>query len=165
MLAYNNSMARIVAFANQKGGVGKTTSALNVTAAMVEHGQRALLIDLDASSHSLTTAFGIDGSTLQRTVYDAIIKRDVPMASVVLPIRPGIDFVPATRALSGANAELTTVMNREHVLARKLGPVQDRYDFIAIDCGPDLGQLTVNALTAAHQVLIPCSCEFLALKG
>ena len=157
-------MSRIVAFANQKGGVGKSTSALNVAAAVVERGQRALLIDLDPQG-SLTIAAGVDRAALSRSIYDALIRPDVPLESVILPAKPGIDLAPAVRDLSGAKVELVGMLNRERALARKLTPIRDRYDFIAIDCEPDLGLLTINALTAADQVLIPCECQFLALQG
>ncbi len=155
-------MSQIIAVANQKGGVAKTTSAFNVAGALAEQAKRVLLIDLDPSG-GLTKSTSIDRASLTTTVYDVIIKPAVPLTAAIVSIKPNIDLVPALRDLSGAEVELISVLNRERALARKLESVRDQYDFVIIDCGPDLGLLTINALTAAESVLIPCETQFLAI--
>ncbi|MCL2653174.1 MAG: ParA family protein [Propionibacteriaceae bacterium] len=156
----------IIALTNQKGGVGKTTTTINLGAALVETGRHVLLVDLDPQG-SLSIGLGINPHTLQRSVYDLLIPRgqvsvdEVIMASNV----PGLDILPANIDLSAAEVQLVSEVAREQTLTRVLDKVRDRYDIILIDCAPSLGLLTINALTAADFVLIPLECEFFALRG
>ena len=157
-------MNRTIAFANQKGGVGKSTTTLNVGAALAERGKRVLLVDMDPQG-SLTISVGVDPLELTRTLYDALINPEGSLAAVTLQPKPGLDLVPATLDLAGAEVELLNEIGREQVLAGKLKAVKEHYDFILLDCPPSLTLLTINALTAADQVLIPCECTYLAFKG
>lgn len=157
-------MSRTIAFANQKGGVGKSTTTLNIGAALAERGKRVLLVDIDPQG-SLTIAAGANPLTLTTTLYDALINADFSLAACTIHAKPNIDLVPATLDLAGAEIELLSEISREHVLAGKLKTVQDQYDFILLDCGPSLALLTINALTAADQVVIPCECTYLAFRG
>jgi len=158
--------AVVIALTNQKGGVGKTTTTINLGAALVETGRKVLLVDLDPQG-SLSIGLGINPHTLQRSVYDLLIPRgqvsvdEVIMASNV----DGLDILPANIDLSAAEVQLVSEVAREQTLIRVLDKVKDRYDIILIDCAPSLGLLTINALTAADFVLIPLECEFFALRG
>ncbi len=158
-------MAVVYAFANQKGGVGKTTTAVNVGAYLAAAGYRVLLVDIDPQANA-TSSVGVIPASLSRTVYNALIG-EVPLAEVVLPTRrPRLALAPASPALAGAEVELVALEGRERLLARALHPLQARYDFILIDNPPSLGLLTVNGLTAAQSgVIIPIQCEYLALEG
>lgn len=157
-------MARILAITNQKGGVGKTTTAINLAACLAERGRQVLLVDMDPQSNA-TSGLGFDKATVRRSVYEAIID-SAPMTQVVaVTNRMGLDLAPATSALAGAEVELVPVPHREQRLAGALAAVKDRYDYVLIDCPPSLGLLTVNALTAADGVVVPIQCEYLALEG
>lgn len=154
-------MARIVCFANQKGGVGKTTTCVNLCAAVHGRGRKILLVDSDPQGNA-TTGMGVDkraGSSL----YEALIQ-DIPAEKAIVQTRYG-DVLPANLNLSGASVELVDTSNREQTLRKVLEPVRDRYDYIFIDCPPSLGLLTVNALAAADTVLVPMQCEFYAMEG
>jgi chromosome partitioning protein len=156
--------ARIVALSNQKGGVGKTTSAVNLAALLAARDYRVLLIDIDPQGNA-TSSLGVEKDELATTIYDVLIG-DVPVRDAILPnVRPGLDLLPATPILAGAEVELVERPARERVLAHACAPIEDAYDAILIDCPPSLGLLTVNALTAAQFVIIPIQCEFLALEG
>ncbi len=156
------SAAITIAIANQKGGVGKTTTAVNVSAALVERGCSVLLIDLDPQMNA-TSALGLR-ETVERGTYDALLE-DVSVERLVLPTGAGVALLAASAELAGAEVELVPQMAREFRLRRALEPVLSQYDFIIIDCPPSLGLLTVNALAAADQVLVPVQCEYLALEG
>jgi chromosome partitioning protein len=157
-------MGSVIALANQKGGVGKTTTSVNLGAFLADAGQKTLLIDLDPQGNA-TSGLGIDKKQIKESVYDVLIN-DVPLADVILPSsHQGLDIAPTTIALSGAEVELTSLMARETRLKDAFGDVKDKYDFILIDCPPSLGLLTINAFTAADSILIPVQSEYYALEG
>jgi chromosome partitioning protein len=157
--------ARIIAMCNQKGGVGKTTSTINLGAALAEIGRRVLLVDLDPQG-ALSVGLGINPLQLDRTVYNLLMERAVSADDVMLKTHvPGMDLLPSNIDLSAAEIQLVGEVAREQTLLRVLTPVRDDYDIILIDCQPSLGLLTVNALTAANGVIIPLECEYFALRG
>jgi chromosome partitioning protein len=155
---------RVIAFANQKGGVGKTTTAVNSSVMLATRGLRVLLIDLDPQGNT-TSSLGIDKSGLDRTTYDVVIE-GVALAEVSIATgRERVDLLPATPMLAAAEVDLVSVVHRERRLKRALALAAATYDLAIIDCPPSLGLLTVNGLTAANHVIIPIQCEFLALEG
>jgi chromosome partitioning protein len=157
--------ARVIAMCNQKGGVGKTTSTINLGAAIAEHGRRVLLVDLDPQG-ALSVGLGVNPLQLDRTVYNLLMERDVTVDDVMLKTNVvGMDLLPSNIDLSAAEVQLVNEVAREQALLRELTPVLGDYDVILMDCQPSLGLLTVNALTAAHGVIIPLECEFFALRG
>ena len=157
--------ARVLALCNQKGGVGKTTTAISLGAALAELGRRVLLVDFDPQG-SLSVGLGINPHTLDLTVYNALMDRAVEIDDVILKTDiPGIDLLPSNIDLAAAEIQLVQEVAREHTLARALAPAIPRYDVILIDCQPSLGLLTLNALTAADGVVIPLECEYFALRG
>ncbi len=157
--------ARVIALCNQKGGVGKTTSAINLGAALAEVGRRVLLVDFDPQG-ALSAGLGVQPHQLDRTSYNLLMERDVTIDDVLLKTSvPGIDLLPSNIDLSAAEIQLVGEVAREQSLARVIAPVLDGYDFVLIDCQPSLGLLTVNALTASHGVIIPLECEFFSLRG
>jgi len=156
--------ARIIALCNQKGGVGKTTSTINLGATLAEYGRRVLAIDFDPQG-ALSAGLGVPTHDVT-TIYDLLLGTVKDTASVILPSGvPNLDVLPANIDLSAAEVHLVNEVAREQILARVLRSVQNDYDVILIDCQPSLGLLTVNALTAAHGVLIPLECEYFALRG
>lgn len=158
-------LGQIVAVVNQKGGVGKTTSTINLGAALAEQGARVLLVDFDPQG-ALSVGLGLNPNEIEISVYNLLLERGVGLADVVVPTRvPGMDLIPANIDLSAAEVVLVSEVAREHVLEGCLKPAVDRYDYVLIDCPPSLGLLTVNALTAAHSVVIPLECEYFALRG
>ncbi|EIE99734.1 ParA family protein [Saccharomonospora glauca] len=157
--------AQIVAMCNQKGGVGKTTSAINLGAALAEYGRKVLLVDFDPQG-ALSVGLGIQPHELEKTVYNVIMERSVTVDDVIRKTRvENVDLLPSNIDLSAAEVQLVAEVGREHTLMRVLRPVLDRYDYILVDCQPSLGLLTVNALTAADGVIIPLECEFFSLRG
>ena len=155
---------RVIAVANQKGGVGKTTTVVNVGSYLAVFGERVLIIDLDPQGNA-TSGLGLDRNSIERSVYDAVID-GVDLSELVVPGPiEGMDVVPSAIALAGAEIELAPVEGRERRLRRLLDDITDRYDYVLIDCPPSLGLLTVNALTAAESVLVPLQCEYYALEG
>jgi len=159
-------MGTVIAVANQKGGVGKTTVTVNLGAALAERGKKVLLIDLDPQGN-LTMAVGLNPPELKETVYDLLVKPEQVAAKVVqhLPHQEGVEIIPANIDLSGAELELVGKVGREQILKEHIAEIEGSYDYILIDCSPSLSVLTVNALTAAGFVLIPVECEYFALKG
>lgn len=157
--------ARVIAMVNQKGGVGKTTSTINLAAALAEYGRRVLLVDFDPQG-ALSAGFGTNPHELDVTVYNVLMDRKVNIKDAIRATDvEGIDLLPANIDLSAAEVQLVNEVAREQVLDRALRKVADDYDVILIDCQPSLGLLTVNALTAAHGVIIPLICEFFALRA
>lgn len=157
--------ARVLAMCNQKGGVGKTTSTINLGAALAETGRRVLLVDLDPQG-ALSVGLGVNPLQLDRTVYNVFMERDVTADDVMLKTRvAGMDLLPSNIDLSAAEVQLVNEVAREQVLARVLEPLLPDYDIVLMDCQPSLGLLTVNALTAADGVIIPLECEYFALRG
>ena len=156
-------LARILAVANQKGGVGKTTTSVNLAAGLAQSGQRVLLVDLDPQGNA-TMGSGVDKRKLERTVYHVLLGLG-DVSNIRLRVESGYDLVPANRELVGAEVELVDLPNREGRLRAALERFAGEYDFILIDCPPSLSLLTVNAFAAAEQVLIPMQCEYYALEG
>jgi chromosome partitioning protein len=157
-------VGRTIACANQKGGVGKTTTVVNLASYLANEGDRVLVVDLDPQGNA-TSGLGVDRSSLDRSVYDAVVDNHDLSALIVESSAPGVEIVPASIALAGAEVELAGVDARERRLRRLLAPVVERYDVVFVDCPPSLGLLTVNALTAADSVLVPLQCEYYALEG
>ena len=156
--------ARIIAVANQKGGVGKTTTTVNLSASLADLGKRILVLDMDPQGNT-SSGFGVDANQNRTGIYEVLLD-DVPIEEAILSdVVPGVDLLPSGQRLIGAEVELVGRPNRERVLSGKLQPVKDAYDTILADCPPSLGLLTVNTLTAAHSVLIPIQCEYYALEG
>ena len=157
--------ARVIAMCNQKGGVGKTTTTINLAAALAEYGRKVLIVDFDPQG-AASVGLGVSPHELDQTVYNLLMERDAQIGDVLRhTATPGLDLLPANIDLSAAEVQLVGEVARESVLSRALRPVLDDYDVVLIDCQPSLGLLTVNALTAAHGVLIPLECEFFALRG
>ena len=157
-------MGKTIAIANQKGGVAKTTTAVNLSAWLSLMGQKVLLIDIDPQGNA-STGVGVDKEAVESCIYDVVIN-SVPLKEVIITsAMENLDLVPATIELAGAEIELVGVAEREYVLKKALAEVKDSYEFIFIDCPPSLGLLTINALTAADSLLIPIQCEYYALEG
>lgn len=157
-------MGKIIAFANQKGGVGKTTTCINLAAYLALLGKKVLVVDMDPQGNA-TSGLGIDKTQKIPTLYDAIAGEVMIEDVVKKTCVDGLDIIPATVDLAGAEIELVQMDNREKVVKRTLDRVKENYDYITIDCPPSLGLLTVNALTACNTVAIPIQCEFFALEG
>ncbi len=157
--------ARVIALCNHKGGVGKTTSTINLGAALAEFGRKVLLVDLDPQG-ALSVGLGVAPDEMDRTIYHALMEPGVRIADVLVKTNvDGLDLIPSSQSLSAAEFQLVNEVGREQVLKLALKPVRDEYDFILIDCQPSLGLLTMNALTAAQGVIVPVECEYFSLRG
>ena len=157
-------MGRIIAIANQKGGVGKTTTSVNLSACLAYLGKKVLLVDIDPQGNA-SSGVGVNKGEIQQCIYDVLID-DVSVKETIQETKvENLYIVPATISLAGAEIELVSTISREVRLKRALQEVQDLYDYIVIDCPPSLGLLTINSLTASDAIIIPVQCEFYALEG
>ena len=157
-------MARIISVANQKGGVGKTTTTVNLGSSLAFMGKKILLVDIDAQGNA-TSGMGIRKPDVTHDIYDVLVNEVPIKEAIASSSRENLDIVPATLQLAGAEIELTSMMARESRLKMALNEIRDQYDYILIDCPPSLGHLTINAFTASDSILIPVQCEYYALEG
>ncbi len=157
-------MGRIIAIANQKGGVGKTTTAINLSACLAEAGKHVLMLDCDPQGNA-TSGLGVDKNKAEVTSYDILIGEATAEEAIVHTEYQGLDIIPSNINLSGAEIELIGIDHKEYILQKQIYPLKDKYDFIIIDCPPSLNMLTVNAMTTADTVLVPIQCEYYALEG
>ena len=157
-------MAKIISVANQKGGVGKTTTAVNLASCLAEQGKKVLIVDSDPQGNT-TTGLGIEKEMLACTIYDILVNGVAPINAIIKTKYFDLDIIPSDMSLSGAEIELVGINKREFQLKEALNKVKDNYDFIIIDCPPSLGLVTINSLTATDSVIIPIQCEYYALEG
>ena len=157
-------MGRVIAVANQKGGVGKTTTAINLSACLAEKGQKVLAIDMDPQGN-MTSGLGVDKDQVENSVYDLIIGQTGIEECICKEVIENLDVLPSNINLSAAEIELIGVENKEYIIRNEMGKVKERYDFVIIDCPPALSMLTINAMTTADSVLVPIQCEYYALEG
>ena len=157
-------MSRIIAIANQKGGVGKTTTSINLSACLAEQGQKVLVVDVDPQGNT-TSGFGIDKNNVENTIYELILGECTVEECIIRNVLDNLDIMPSNVNLAGAEIDLIGVDEREYILQKELNKVKNNYDFIIVDCPPSLSMLTVNAMTAANTVLVPIQCEYYALEG
>ena len=157
-------MGRVIAISNQKGGVGKTTTSINLSACLAEKGKKVLVIDIDPQGNT-TRGLGLNKDELDATVYDLMINYTEIWDCISPSVVDGVSVIPSDRDLAGAEIELDGIKEREYILKKEVDKVKDKYDFVIIDCPPSLGLLTINGLTAASSVIIPIQCELYALEG
>ena len=157
-------MGRTIAIANQKGGVGKTTTAINLSACLAEAGQKVLIVDFDPQGNA-TSGFGLEKGSIENTVYQMLIGESTVKECIEKEVQENLDVLPSDVNLAGAEVELLEMENKETLLKNNLKKIKNQYDFIIIDCPPSLNLLTINALTAADTVIVPIQCEYYALEG
>ena len=160
----DTDLVKIVAVANQKGGVGKTTTAVNLSACIAKQNKKVLLIDVDPQGNS-TSGLGLEKENLEYSIYDILIDAAEPDKAIHKTSLKGLDLIPSNIDLVGAEVEMVPMMAREQILKRAITKISDRYDYVFMDCPPSLGLLTLNALTAADKILVPIQCEYFALEG
>ena len=157
-------MGRVIAIANQKGGVGKTTTAINLSSCLAEKGKKVLAVDMDPQGN-MTSGLGLDKNSIENTIYDLIIGESEINQVIKKDILENLDIIPTSIDLSGAEIELLDEENKEFIVRNAISKVKDEYDYIIIDCPPSLSMLTINAMTTADSVLVPIQCEYYALEG
>lgn len=157
-------MGRVIAIANQKGGVGKTTTAINLSSCLAEKGKKVLAVDMDPQGN-MTSGLGLDKNSIEDTIYDLIIGESEINQVIKKDILENLDIIPTSIDLSGAEIELLDEENKEFIVRNAISKVKDEYDYIIIDCPPSLSMLTINAMTTADSVLVPIQCEYYALEG
>lgn len=157
-------MGRIIAIANQKGGVGKTTTSINLSSALAEKGKRVLVIDADPQGNT-TSGFGIEKNELENTIYELLLGECTVEDCIIKDVVDGVSILPSNVNLAAVEVELIDANKREYILKKEIDWVKDKYDYIMIDCPPSLSMLTINAMTTADSVLVPIQCEFYALEG
>ena len=157
-------MGRVIAISNQKGGVGKTTTAINLSASLAEKGKKVLVIDMDPQGNA-TSGLGIDKEKVKHTSYEILLGQATIWEAMETSVCEGLTVIPSERGLAGAEIELIGTDSREYILKREVDKIKDNYDFIVIDCPPSLNTLTVNAMTTADTILVPIQCEYYALEG
>lgn len=157
-------MGRVIAVANQKGGVGKTTTSINLSSALAEKGKKVLVIDADPQGNT-TSGFGIEKNELENTIYELLLGECTVEDCIVKDVVEGVSILPSNVNLAAVEVELIDANKREYILKKEIDWVKDKYDYIMIDCPPSLSMLTINAMTTADSVLVPIQCEFYALEG
>lgn len=157
-------MGRTIAIANQKGGVGKTTTAINLSACLAEKGKKVLAVDMDPQGN-MTSGLGVDKDSVENTIYNLIIGESKMEEVLIKDVLENLDIIPTNIDLSGAEIELLDVKEKEYIVRNEIDKIKDNYDFIIIDCPPSLSMLTINAMTTADSVLVPIQCEYYALEG